>query len=61
MGGRGIRSAINVPILKTFTLETLHCIRANTAFTDCDARAYYDHMIAITTGLALHEAGLPLH
>eukprot|EP00957_Ditylum_brightwellii_P130434 9950353-Ditylum_brightwellii.AAC.1 len=50
-----------MPTLNTFTLETLHYIRANTAFTDCDARACYSRMIAIITGLALHKARLPLH
>eukprot|EP00957_Ditylum_brightwellii_P206499 15348714-Ditylum_brightwellii.AAC.1 len=35
-------------------------MRANAAFTDCDARACYNRMIAIVTGLALHKAGLPI-
>eukprot|EP00957_Ditylum_brightwellii_P177298 13506285-Ditylum_brightwellii.AAC.1 len=60
-GGRNGQSAINVPTLKTFTLETLHLIHANAVFTNCDAHACYDRMIGITTGLALHKAGLPLN
>eukprot|EP00957_Ditylum_brightwellii_P072922 5541356-Ditylum_brightwellii.AAC.1 len=35
-------------------------MQANAAFTDCDARACYDRMVAIVTGLALHKAGLPI-
>eukprot|EP00957_Ditylum_brightwellii_P188472 14348256-Ditylum_brightwellii.AAC.1 len=35
-------------------------MHANAAFTDCDARACYNRMVAIVTGLALHKAGLPL-
>eukprot|EP00957_Ditylum_brightwellii_P132989 10140272-Ditylum_brightwellii.AAC.1 len=46
---------------KTFTLETFHLMRANAAFTDCNARACYDRMVAIVTGLALHKAGIPIH
>ena len=58
--GQNRRSAIDVPMLKTFTLETFHLMRANTAFTDCDARACYNRMVAIVTGLALHKVGLPI-
>eukprot|EP00957_Ditylum_brightwellii_P056332 4270499-Ditylum_brightwellii.AAC.1 len=36
-------------------------MRANAAFTDCNARACYDRMVAIVSGLALHKAGLPIH
>eukprot|EP00957_Ditylum_brightwellii_P194473 14811718-Ditylum_brightwellii.AAC.1 len=35
-------------------------MRANAAFMDCNARACYDRIVAIVTGLALHKAGLPL-
>eukprot|EP00957_Ditylum_brightwellii_P148147 11279459-Ditylum_brightwellii.AAC.1 len=47
-------------MLKTFTLEISHLMRANAAFTDCDARACYDRIIAIITGLAQYKAGMPL-
>eukprot|EP00957_Ditylum_brightwellii_P202434 15330165-Ditylum_brightwellii.AAC.1 len=33
-------------------------MHANTSFTDCDARACYDRMVAIVTGLASHKAGI---
>eukprot|EP00957_Ditylum_brightwellii_P016636 1251365-Ditylum_brightwellii.AAC.1 len=56
MGGHKHRSAINVPMLKTFTLEIFHLMRANAAFTDCDAQACYDRIIAIITGLAQYKA-----
>eukprot|EP00957_Ditylum_brightwellii_P040572 3071072-Ditylum_brightwellii.AAC.1 len=59
-GGQNGRSAINVPMLKTFTLENFHLMHANAAFMDCDTRACYDRMVAIVTGLALRKAGLPL-
>eukprot|EP00957_Ditylum_brightwellii_P086866 6611612-Ditylum_brightwellii.AAC.1 len=36
-------------------------MRANTAFTDCGARACYNRMVAIVTGLALHKARLLIH
>eukprot|EP00957_Ditylum_brightwellii_P090104 6861724-Ditylum_brightwellii.AAC.1 len=35
-------------------------MRANAAFTDCDACTCYDRMVAIVTRLALHKAGLPI-
>eukprot|EP00957_Ditylum_brightwellii_P052311 3967749-Ditylum_brightwellii.AAC.1 len=59
-GGRNGRSAIDIPILKAFTLEPFHLMRANAVFTDCDACAYYNRIVAIVTGLALHKAGLPI-
>eukprot|EP00957_Ditylum_brightwellii_P136509 10410475-Ditylum_brightwellii.AAC.1 len=43
-----------------FTLETFHLMQANAAFTDCDAKACYDRMVAIVIGLALHKVGLPI-
>eukprot|EP00957_Ditylum_brightwellii_P009323 705300-Ditylum_brightwellii.AAC.1 len=58
--GRNGRNAIDVPMLKAFTLETFHLARANTAFTDCDACVCYDRIVAIGTGLALHQAGPPI-
>eukprot|EP00957_Ditylum_brightwellii_P160047 12183298-Ditylum_brightwellii.AAC.1 len=36
-------------------------MRANAAFTDCDARECCNRVVAIVTGLALHKAGLPIH
>eukprot|EP00957_Ditylum_brightwellii_P152488 11607223-Ditylum_brightwellii.AAC.1 len=36
-------------------------MRANTAFTDYDARARYNRMVVIVTGLALHKARLPIY
>eukprot|EP00957_Ditylum_brightwellii_P180805 13774285-Ditylum_brightwellii.AAC.1 len=59
-GGRNGRSAIDVPMLNAFTLETFHIMRANVAFTDCDAHACYNRMVAIVTRLASHKAGLPI-
>eukprot|EP00957_Ditylum_brightwellii_P072076 5478751-Ditylum_brightwellii.AAC.1 len=50
-GGQNRRSAIDVPMFKTFTLEIFYLTRANAAFTDCNARACYDRIIAILTGL----------
>eukprot|EP00957_Ditylum_brightwellii_P061953 4701763-Ditylum_brightwellii.AAC.1 len=47
-------------MLKTFTLEIFHLIQANVAFTECNARACYDRIIAIITGLAQYKAGMPL-
>eukprot|EP00957_Ditylum_brightwellii_P068885 5228818-Ditylum_brightwellii.AAC.1 len=35
-------------------------MQANAAFTDCDARACYERIIAIITGLAQYKAGMPL-
>eukprot|EP00957_Ditylum_brightwellii_P040869 3093368-Ditylum_brightwellii.AAC.1 len=55
-GGCKHQSAINVPMLKTFTLEIFHLMQANAAFTDCDARTCYDRIIAIITGLAQYKA-----
>eukprot|EP00957_Ditylum_brightwellii_P164773 12545597-Ditylum_brightwellii.AAC.1 len=37
--GQNGRSAINVPMLKTFALEIFYLTRANAAFIDCNARA----------------------
>eukprot|EP00957_Ditylum_brightwellii_P117967 8998045-Ditylum_brightwellii.AAC.1 len=59
-GERNGRSAINVLTLKAIAIETLHYTRANTSFTDCNAQACYDCIIAIMTGLAMHKVGLPL-
>eukprot|EP00957_Ditylum_brightwellii_P165144 12573716-Ditylum_brightwellii.AAC.1 len=33
--------------------------RSNIAYTDCDARACYDHIIPEFTALAQYQAGLP--
>eukprot|EP00957_Ditylum_brightwellii_P156290 11895513-Ditylum_brightwellii.AAC.1 len=51
--GHKHRSAISVPMLKTFTLEIFHLMQANAAFTDCDAQACYDRIIAIITDMPL--------
>eukprot|EP00957_Ditylum_brightwellii_P092025 7005901-Ditylum_brightwellii.AAC.1 len=34
-------------------------MQANAAFTDCDAKACYDRIVAILTSLAEYKAGLP--
>eukprot|EP00957_Ditylum_brightwellii_P177829 13545327-Ditylum_brightwellii.AAC.1 len=35
-------------------------MRANAAFTDCNACTCYGRMVVIVTRLALHKAGLPI-
>eukprot|EP00957_Ditylum_brightwellii_P188984 14386738-Ditylum_brightwellii.AAC.2 len=58
-GGRKGRSAIDIPMSGKFILEFMHLQRANTTFTDCDAKACYDCIITIITALAEYKAGLP--
>ena len=40
-------------------LETFHLQRANTGFTDCDAKACYDRIIPLILLLAYYKKGLP--
>ena len=60
-GGRKGRSAIDVVMLKYFTVATMHMQRRNCAITDCDARACYDRILPIILYFTYHKMGLPLN
>lgn len=45
--GRNNRSAIDIVLGQTFTLETCHIERANIDCTDCDVKVCYDRMLPI--------------
>ena len=47
-GGRKGRSAIDVVMLKYFTLGIMHMQRRNCALTDCDAKACYDRILSMS-------------
>eukprot|EP00957_Ditylum_brightwellii_P084536 6428113-Ditylum_brightwellii.AAC.1 len=59
-GGRKGQAAIDAPMLKIFTIKTFYLIQDNAAFTDCNAKACYNKIVAIITSLAQHKAGLLL-
>eukprot|EP00957_Ditylum_brightwellii_P189721 14441817-Ditylum_brightwellii.AAC.1 len=46
-GGRKGRSAIDIPVITVFNLDTLYFMRANMAFMYCDAQACYDRIVVI--------------
>ena len=60
-GGRKGRSAIDVVMLKYFTLGIMHMQRRNCAITDCDARACYDRILPTVLYFTYHKMGLPVH
>eukprot|EP00957_Ditylum_brightwellii_P198518 15129793-Ditylum_brightwellii.AAC.1 len=60
-GGRKGQAAIDIPMLKVFTIDNFYLMQANAAFTDYNAKACYDRVVAIITGLVQHKSGLPLH
>ena len=60
-GGRKGRSAIDVVMLKYFTLGIMHMQRRNCALTDCDAKACYDRILPIVLYLTYHKMGLPIN
>eukprot|EP00957_Ditylum_brightwellii_P155971 11871701-Ditylum_brightwellii.AAC.1 len=57
-GGRKGRSAIDIPVLTVFNLDTLYFMQANMAFTYCDAQACYDRIVVIMSALLEQAAGL---
>jgi hypothetical protein len=59
-GGRNGRSAIDVVLLKEFTLGIFHLSRCNAAIIDCDAQACYDRILPVLVTLAYFKAGLAL-
>ena len=58
-GGRKGRTAMDVVMLKFFTLSTCTMQRKNCALTDCDARACYDRVLPILLSLCYSKMGLP--
>jgi hypothetical protein len=59
-GGQNGRSAIDVVLLKEFTLGILHLKRCNGAIIDCDAKACYNRILAVLVALVYFKAGLAL-
>eukprot|EP00957_Ditylum_brightwellii_P008247 623608-Ditylum_brightwellii.AAC.1 len=57
-GGRKGRSAINIPVITVFNFDTLYLMRANMAFTYCDARACYNRTVVIMAALSEQAAVL---
>eukprot|EP00957_Ditylum_brightwellii_P126679 9655595-Ditylum_brightwellii.AAC.1 len=57
-GGRNGQSTIDIPVITVFNLDTLHLVRANMAFTYCDARACYNRIVVIMPALSEQAAGL---
>eukprot|EP00957_Ditylum_brightwellii_P030116 2279337-Ditylum_brightwellii.AAC.1 len=47
-------------MMTAFIYDILHFKRENAAFTNCDAKACYDRIVAILTSLTEYKAGLPL-
>jgi hypothetical protein len=60
-GGRNGRSAIDVVMLKTFTIAIFHLMRCNGAIIDCDAKACYDRILPALIALLYYKAGLVLN
>eukprot|EP00957_Ditylum_brightwellii_P102448 7809196-Ditylum_brightwellii.AAC.1 len=46
-------------MMTAFVYDILHFKRENAAFTDCEAKACYDRIVAILISLAEYKAGLP--
>eukprot|EP00978_Attheya_sp_CCMP212_P008856 scaffold20822_cov52-Attheya_sp.AAC.2 len=44
-GGRSGRCAMDVVLLKEFTIGIFHLKRCNAAIIDCDAKACYDRIL----------------
>eukprot|EP00978_Attheya_sp_CCMP212_P031043 scaffold116006_cov90-Attheya_sp.AAC.1 len=57
-GGRNGRTAIDVVMLKTFTIAVLHLMRCNGAIVDCNAKACYDRILPVIIALLYYKAGL---
>ena len=60
-GGRKGKSAIDVVMLKYFTLGTMHMQWRNCAIMDCDVCACYDRILPIVLYLTYHKMGLPIN
>jgi hypothetical protein len=60
-GGRSGRCAIDVVLLKEFTIGIFHLKRCNAAIIDCDAKACYDRILPALIALVYFQAGLALH
>jgi hypothetical protein len=59
-GGRNGHSAIDVVLLKEFTLGILHLKRYKSTVIDCDAKACYHRILAVLVALVYFKAGLAL-
>eukprot|EP00957_Ditylum_brightwellii_P080774 6143333-Ditylum_brightwellii.AAC.1 len=57
-GGRKGTLLIHIPVITVFNLDTPHLMRANMAFTYCDARACHNRIVVIMLALAEQAAGL---
>ena len=58
-GGRKGKTAMDVVMLKFFTLSTCTMQRKNCALTDCDDRACYDRILPILLSLCYSKMVLP--
>eukprot|EP00957_Ditylum_brightwellii_P049570 3759685-Ditylum_brightwellii.AAC.1 len=59
-GGRHGQEAIDVPVLQAWHIKIFTLARNNAAFTYCDAKACYDHVIPLVLALAQIQAELPV-
>eukprot|EP00957_Ditylum_brightwellii_P205102 15342306-Ditylum_brightwellii.AAC.1 len=57
-GGHKGKSAINIPVITVFNLDTLYFMQANMTFTYCDAQACFDRIVAIMSALSEQATGL---
>eukprot|EP00957_Ditylum_brightwellii_P068277 5184055-Ditylum_brightwellii.AAC.1 len=57
-GGRKGHAAIDILVLMVFLFDILYMMRANTAFTYCDARVCYDRIVVIIAALTEQAAEL---
>eukprot|EP00957_Ditylum_brightwellii_P011477 867997-Ditylum_brightwellii.AAC.1 len=51
-------SAIDIPVITVFNLDTLYFMQSNMAFTYCDVQACYDRIVVIMSALPEQAAGL---
>eukprot|EP00978_Attheya_sp_CCMP212_P031233 scaffold117425_cov59-Attheya_sp.AAC.2 len=60
--GRNGRSAMDVVLLKEFTLGTFHLCPCNRAIIECDTLACYNRiLVTVLIALVYFKAGLALH
>ena len=59
-GGRSGKTALDLVMLKYFTLSTCHQQRKNCALIDCDASACYDRILPTILYLCYEKMGLPI-
>eukprot|EP00957_Ditylum_brightwellii_P121784 9287367-Ditylum_brightwellii.AAC.2 len=53
------RMSINPVVIKVLSLEISYFQRSNMGMTDCDAKAYYNHIILVIAVLLERKAGVP--